>query len=228
MPVIAPLVILVLGFGLAPKVLLVALVCFFPVTINLSDGLRRCRPRRAQAAALVDATRWQTLRFLEVPAALPGPSPALKIAAAGRVIGAVFAEWAGSDAGLGHALLTANGQLGRRARSPPRSCSSRSPSPCTALFALLERAVVSGPACPEDHDAACCSPRCSRSLASPPAARRTSRRRRRPGKTEPLTLVLDYFPNADHAGIYAAQARGRATSAGLDVEIPRRPTRPRR
>ena len=52
MPVIAPLVVLVLGFGLAPKVLLVALVCFFPVAINLYDGLRDTDAGRAQAAAL--------------------------------------------------------------------------------------------------------------------------------------------------------------------------------
>ena len=51
-PVIAPLFILVLGFGLAPKVLMVALVCFFPVTINLYDGLRDVDPDAQQAAAL--------------------------------------------------------------------------------------------------------------------------------------------------------------------------------
>jgi NitT/TauT family transport system permease protein/putative hydroxymethylpyrimidine transport system permease protein len=110
-PVIAPLVVLVLGFGLAPKVLLVALVCFFPVAINLHDGLRDADPDARRVLRSLDATRWQTLRTLEGPSALPAAFTGVRVAAAVAVIGAVFAEWAGSDAGLGHALLTANGQL---------------------------------------------------------------------------------------------------------------------
>jgi NitT/TauT family transport system permease protein/putative hydroxymethylpyrimidine transport system permease protein len=110
-PVIAPLVILVLGFGLAPKVLLVALVCFFPVAINLHDGLRDADPDARRVLRSLDATRWQTRRMLEAPSALPAAFTGVRVAAAVAVIGAVFAEWAGSDSGLGHALLTANGQL---------------------------------------------------------------------------------------------------------------------
>lgn len=110
-PVVAPLLVLVLGFGLAPKVLMVALVCFFPVTINLYDGLRSADADQRKVLASFSATRWQTLRLLEAPAALPQAFTGIRIAAAVAVIGAVFAEWAGADAGLGHALLTANGQL---------------------------------------------------------------------------------------------------------------------
>jgi putative hydroxymethylpyrimidine transport system permease protein len=110
-PVIAPLVVLVLGFGLAPKVLLVALVCFFPVTINAYDGLRDADPDARRLLRSLQATRWQALRLLEAPAALPATFTGVKVAAAVAVIGAVFAEWAGADAGLGRALLTANGQL---------------------------------------------------------------------------------------------------------------------
>jgi putative hydroxymethylpyrimidine transport system permease protein len=110
-PVIAPLVILVLGFGLAPKVLLVALVCFFPITVNLADGLRAADPDARRLLRSLDATRWQALRFVEAPAALPAAFTGLKVAAAVAVIGAVFAEWAGAEDGLGHALLIANGQL---------------------------------------------------------------------------------------------------------------------
>ena len=111
MPVIAPLLVLVLGFGLVPKVLMVALVCFFPVTINLYDGLRSVDADQRKVLASFAASRWQTLRLLEAPAALPQAFTGLRVAAAVAVIGAVFAEWAGADSGLGHALLTANGQL---------------------------------------------------------------------------------------------------------------------
>jgi NitT/TauT family transport system permease protein/putative hydroxymethylpyrimidine transport system permease protein len=110
-PVIAPLVILVLGFGLAPKVLLIALVCFFPITVNLTDGLRAADPDARRLLRSLDASRWQSLRFVEAPAALPAAFTGLKVAAAVAVIGAVFAEWAGAEEGLGHALLIANGQL---------------------------------------------------------------------------------------------------------------------
>jgi putative hydroxymethylpyrimidine transport system permease protein len=141
-PVIAPLVVLVLGFGLAPKVLLVALVCFFPVAINLYDGLRDTDADARKLLRSLDATRWQTLRMLELPSALPAAFTGVKIAAAVAVIGAVFAEWSGSDGGLGHALLTANGQL----------ATSRAFAATLLLFvlavvlygavALLERRVV--------------------------------------------------------------------------------------
>ncbi len=110
-PVVAPLLILVLGFGIAPKVLMVALVCFFPVTINFYDGLRSVEPDQRKVLRSFAATRWQTFRLLEAPSALPQAFTGIRVAAAVAVIGAVFAEWAGSDSGLGHALLTANGQL---------------------------------------------------------------------------------------------------------------------
>jgi NitT/TauT family transport system permease protein/putative hydroxymethylpyrimidine transport system permease protein len=110
-PVIAPLIVLVLGFGLAPKVLLVALVCFFPVVINLYDGLRDADPDARRLLRSLQASRWQALRLVEAPSALPAAFTGIKVAAAVAVIGAVFAEWAGADAGLGRTLLTANGQL---------------------------------------------------------------------------------------------------------------------
>jgi NitT/TauT family transport system permease protein/putative hydroxymethylpyrimidine transport system permease protein len=109
--VIAPTAILVLGFGIAPKILIVALVCFFPVTINLFDGLRAADSEQRKLLRSLHATRWQTLRLLEAPAALPQAFTGLKIAAAVSVIGAVFAEWSGSSEGLGHLLLTAHGQF---------------------------------------------------------------------------------------------------------------------
>jgi putative hydroxymethylpyrimidine transport system permease protein len=141
-PVIAPLLILVLGFGLAPKVLLVALVCFFPVTINLYDGLRRVDPDARKLLRSFDASRWQSFRLLEAPAALPAAFTGLKVAAAVSVIGAVFAEWAGSDSGLGHALLTANGQLETARAFAATVLLFVLAVGLYGLFALLERRVV--------------------------------------------------------------------------------------
>jgi putative hydroxymethylpyrimidine transport system permease protein len=141
-PVIAPLIILVLGFGLAPKVLLVALVCFFPVAINLYDGLRDTDADARKLLRSLDATRWQTLRMLELPSALPATFTGIKIAAAVAVIGAVFGEWSGSDAGLGHALLTANGQLETARAFAATLLLFLLAVVLYAVFALLERRVV--------------------------------------------------------------------------------------
>ena len=142
-PVIAPLFILVFGFGLAPKVLMVALICFFPITINLYDGLRDVDPDARKLLATLGAGRWRVLRLLEAPAALPQAFTGLKIAAAVAVIGAVFAEWAGSSRGLGHAILTASGQL-----ETPRAFAATLLLFLLAItvygaFSLLERRVVS-------------------------------------------------------------------------------------
>ena len=70
-PVLAPLVVFVLGFGLAPKILIVALICFFPVVVNVADGLRDFDPDARRVLRSLDASRWQRLRFLEAPSALP-------------------------------------------------------------------------------------------------------------------------------------------------------------
>jgi NitT/TauT family transport system permease protein/putative hydroxymethylpyrimidine transport system permease protein len=141
-PVIAPLVVLVLGFGLAPKVLLVALVCFFPVAINLYDGLRDTDADARKLLRSLDASRWQTLKMLELPSALPSTFTGVKIAAAVAVIGAVFAEWSGSDAGLGHALLTANGQLATARAFAATVLLFLLAILLYGIFALLERRVV--------------------------------------------------------------------------------------
>jgi putative hydroxymethylpyrimidine transport system permease protein len=141
-PVIAPLLILVLGFGLAPKVLLVALVCFFPVTINLYDGLRDVDPDARKLLRSLDASRWRRLRLLEAPSALPTTFTGIKIAAAVAVIGAVFAEWAGSDSGLGHTLLIANGSLETARAFAATFLLFALAVALYGLFALLERRVV--------------------------------------------------------------------------------------
>jgi NitT/TauT family transport system permease protein/putative hydroxymethylpyrimidine transport system permease protein len=141
-PVIAPLVVLVLGFGLAPKVLLVALVCFCPGTIGAYDGLRAADRDARRLLRSLDATRWQTLRLVEAPAALPATFTGMKIAAAVAVIGAVFAEWAGADNGLGHALLTANGQLETARAFAATLLLFLLAIGLYGAFALLERRVV--------------------------------------------------------------------------------------
>ncbi len=109
--VLAPVFVLAFDFGLAPKLAIVALVCFFPVTVNVLDGLRSVEPEQLKLMRSFGASRLATLRKVELPSALPSFFSGLRIAATVSVIGAVFGDWAGADAGLGRLVLLANNQL---------------------------------------------------------------------------------------------------------------------
>jgi len=108
---IAPILVVWLGYGIGPKLAIIALVCFFPVTVNMLDGLRSVDRDQVRMMRTLDASRSQILRRIEVPAALPFLLSGVKIAAVISVIGAVFGEWAGADSGLGHLILISQGQL---------------------------------------------------------------------------------------------------------------------
>jgi NitT/TauT family transport system permease protein/putative hydroxymethylpyrimidine transport system permease protein len=142
-PLIAPLIVFALGFGLAPKILIVALICFFPIVINVADGLRDSDPDAGKLLRSLHATRWQTLRFLDAPSALPAAFTGMKVAAAVAVIGAVFAELSGADAGLGHLVTTANGQLDAPLAFAATALLVVLAVVLYALFAALERRVLS-------------------------------------------------------------------------------------
>jgi putative hydroxymethylpyrimidine transport system permease protein len=109
--VIAPILVVWFGFGIAPKLAIIALICFFPITVNTLDGLRSVDPELRKLMRTLDASRWQTLRRVEAPTALPFFFSGAKVAVAVAVIGAVFGEWAGSGSGLGHFMLEASSQL---------------------------------------------------------------------------------------------------------------------
>jgi putative hydroxymethylpyrimidine transport system permease protein len=110
-PVIAVLLVVWLGFGLGPKLAIIALVSFFPVVVTTLDALRRVDPDLLKLLRTMDASRWQAFRFAELPAAAPAALSGARIGVAVAVIGAVFAEYAGSEAGLGHLILQAVPQL---------------------------------------------------------------------------------------------------------------------
>ena len=109
--IVAPLFIIAFDYGLWPKVAIVALVCFFPVTVNLMDGLRSVAPEQLKLMRSLGASRLQTLWKVELPSALPNLFSGLKIAATVSVIGAVFGEAAGAESGLGYLVLLDNHQL---------------------------------------------------------------------------------------------------------------------
>jgi putative hydroxymethylpyrimidine transport system permease protein len=109
--VIAPILVVWFGYGIGPKLWIIALICFFPITVSTLDGLSSVDPEATKMMRTLDASRRQILWRLEAPASLPFFFTGTKVAVAIAAIGAVFAEWAGSNAGLGHLILIDNGQL---------------------------------------------------------------------------------------------------------------------
>ncbi|MEA2288225.1 MAG: putative hydroxymethylpyrimidine transport system permease protein [Solirubrobacteraceae bacterium] len=109
--IIAPLLVVWFGFGIVPKLAIIALVCFFPIVVTTLDALGSVDPDRIKLLRTLDASRWQAFRWAEAPAALPAALSGAKIAVAVAVIGAVFAEYSGSSEGLGHLMLQAIPQL---------------------------------------------------------------------------------------------------------------------
>jgi putative hydroxymethylpyrimidine transport system permease protein len=109
--IVAPLLVVWFGFGIVPKLAIIALVCFFPVVVTTLDALAGVDPDQRKLLRTLDASRWQVFRWTEAPAALPAALSGAKIAVAVAVIGAVFAEYAGSSEGLGHLMLQAIPQL---------------------------------------------------------------------------------------------------------------------
>jgi ABC-type nitrate/sulfonate/bicarbonate transport system permease component len=109
--VVAPLIVLALDYGLATKVTIVAIVCFFPIAVNLLDGLRSVERDQLKLMRSFGASRAATLWKVELPSALPFLFSGLRLAVTFSVIGAVFGEWAGSERGLGRLVLLGIGQL---------------------------------------------------------------------------------------------------------------------
>lgn len=110
MVAIAPLLIIWFGAGIFSKVLVCALIVFFPVLVNTMIGFRAVPENLRDLMRSLRATRWQKLRLLEIPAALPVLFGGLRIGATLSVIGAVVGEFVGSDKGLGFLINVGRGQ----------------------------------------------------------------------------------------------------------------------
>lgn len=109
--VLAPVLVLWFGFGLASKVVMTTIIIFFPVASAFADGLRRIDPDLLDATALTTATHWQTLFHVRLPLALPALASGLKVAAPLAPLGAVVGEWVGASAGLGFVMVQANARM---------------------------------------------------------------------------------------------------------------------
>ena len=111
---IAPLLTIWFGFTLMPKVVIAAIICFFPVLVNTTRGLRSVSAEAFELMSVLSASKRQILWRLRVPSSLPYVFAGLRIAATLSVIGAIVAEFTGSDRGIGYVIVQASYRLDTR------------------------------------------------------------------------------------------------------------------
>lgn len=108
---LAPILTLWLGYGLAPKIVVTALICFFPVASAFVDGLERTSPASLDLARSMGASPLRVLWHIRIPMALPLLGSGLRLAAVYAPVGAVIGEWVGGSEGLGAVMIHANGRM---------------------------------------------------------------------------------------------------------------------
>ncbi len=102
---IAPVLVLMLGYGYAPKIVIAALITFFPTLVNLVRGLNAIEPQQAELLRVLSASSAEVMTKVRIFAALPYLFAALKIGAPAAVIGAIVAEWIGARSGIGYLII---------------------------------------------------------------------------------------------------------------------------
>jgi NitT/TauT family transport system permease protein len=113
--VIAPLLIIWFGYSMTGKIIMAALICFFPILVNTIVGLRSVNANALEFFESVSASEWEIFTKLRAPSALPYVLAAFKISISLAVIGAIVAEWAGASVGLGRVILLASNDFNQPA-----------------------------------------------------------------------------------------------------------------
>lgn len=108
---IAPLLVVWMGFGVGPKILLAFLIAFFPIVVNTATGLNNLEPKMIHLARSMGASTWQTFIHFRLPSSLPVFFAGLKVGVTFAVIGALVGEFVGAGSGLGHLTVIAMGSL---------------------------------------------------------------------------------------------------------------------
>ncbi|MGX9856580.1 ABC transporter permease [Limimaricola variabilis] len=104
---LAPILVLIFGNGFAPKIIIAGLICFFPTLVNMVRGLKAVSPATLDLMRVLSASNWEIFWKVRLQSSLPFLFAALKIASTTCVIGAIVAEWIGSNFGLGALIIEA-------------------------------------------------------------------------------------------------------------------------
>ena len=103
----APILVLLMGNGMAPKITIAAVICFFPTLVNMVRGLEAVSPQSMELMHVLSARKWEIFFRLRLPTSIPYLFSALKIAASTSVVGAIVGEWIGSQIGIGALIIQA-------------------------------------------------------------------------------------------------------------------------
>jgi NitT/TauT family transport system permease protein len=104
---LSPVIILIFGLGMTPKIVIAAIICFFPTLVNMIRGLESASANEGELFRMLSASRFETLWRLQLPRAMPALFASLRIASATAVIGAIVGEWIGANKGLGALIIQA-------------------------------------------------------------------------------------------------------------------------
>ena len=104
---LSPIIILIFGLGMLPKIVIASVICFFPTLVNMVRGLNSAAASEHELFRVLSATPWETFWRLRLPRSMPMLFSSLRIASATAVIGAIVGEWIGSDKGLGALIIQA-------------------------------------------------------------------------------------------------------------------------
>ncbi|RWM29481.1 ABC transporter permease [Mesorhizobium sp.] len=139
---LSPIIILIFGLGMTPKIVIAAVICFFPTLVNMIRGLDSASDNEHELFRVLSATRSEIFWSLRLPRALPMLFSSLRIASATAVIGAIVGEWIGSDKGLGAMIIQATFNYQSDRLYAAIALSSSLSIALFCIVVLIERRVV--------------------------------------------------------------------------------------
>lgn len=142
---IAPLLTIWFGFGLSPKIVIAAIICFFPMLVNSTRGLRTISPQALELMRVLSASRRDIFLRLRLPSSLPYVFSGLKVASTLSVIGAIVAEFTGADRGVGYLVVAASYRIDTRLMFAGITLSSAAGILFFNLISGLERLLLRWP-----------------------------------------------------------------------------------
>ena len=142
---VAPVLTIWFGFTLTPKVMIAALICFFPVLVNTTKGLRAISSQALELMSVLSASKWSIFWRLRVPSSLPYVFAGLKVASTLSVIGAIVAEFTGADRGIGFVIIQASYRIDTRLMFAGIALSSAAGIVFFNIIGALERLALRWP-----------------------------------------------------------------------------------
>jgi NitT/TauT family transport system permease protein len=139
---IAPIFLVTLGDGFSTKVVMTAIISFFPTLVNMMRGLAAVDTNMVQLFQSVDASRWKVLVKLRWPTSLPYLFAGLRITASASMVGAIIVEWISSDTGLGYMIINSTYQFNTPLLWASIVASSLLVLVAFGVVVLVERALV--------------------------------------------------------------------------------------